>query len=156
MNLPSGGMNESSPGFSFHRANRTHGWNTGNCIVLEIPEDFAELVPPGAVSTSMRSGTPEIFEVNAIDPFARADSNRPDGANMTRKDSRISTYSSFDVCRTFGLRHGIAGPAAAVEFAFSVAARLFEPTAGAELRTSVSSHSHSMLQSSPWYSYCFE
>lgn len=42
-------------------------------------------------------------------PFAKAAIGRPDGARMTDKVSTRSTYSSFEVCRTFALRHGRAG-----------------------------------------------
>ncbi len=60
-------------------------------MVREMPVDFALLVPPGAESVNNRSGTPEIFAVNAIEPWARADIGRPDGAKMTANVSIIST-----------------------------------------------------------------
>ena len=70
MNFPSGGTNESSPGRSFHLARRTQGWNTGICIVLDIPEDLSLLVPPGADKVSDSSGTPDILAVNNIEPLS--------------------------------------------------------------------------------------
>lgn len=63
---------------------------------------------------SKRSGTPETFAVHAIVPEANAESSLPDGAIVTERVSIISTYISFDVCRTPGRRHGIAGPKADV------------------------------------------
>jgi hypothetical protein len=47
-------------------------------------------------------------------PEANAESSLPDGAIVTDRVSIISTYISFDVCRTPGRRHGIAGPNADV------------------------------------------
>jgi hypothetical protein len=58
----------------------------------------------------MSSGTPLILAVKAIEPAAIADIGLPDGAKITDRLSTMSTYSSFDVCRTLDLRHGIAGP----------------------------------------------
>lgn len=43
-------------------------------------------------------------------PDTSADSSRPDGAIVTESDSIMSTYNSFDVCRTPAFLHGIAGP----------------------------------------------
>ena len=60
-----------------------------------------------------RSGTPEIFDVKAIVPFANAANGRPDGARVTVSVSTRSTYNSFEVCRTFALLHGKAGVFAA-------------------------------------------
>jgi len=134
MNFPSGGTNESSPGRSFQRASLTQGWNTGSCIVRVIPADLEILVPPGAVRLSTKSGTPEIFAVNNTDPAARAEMGRPEGAKMTARFSIMSTYSSFEVCRTLALRQGIAGPLLRPAFALSCAARLFAgPRAGDDL-----------------------
>lgn len=104
-NLPSGGTKLNSPGLSRHLANRTHGWNTGNSKALSIPG-----LPPGAESVRSSSGTPDILEVKPILPLAKAARGRPDGAIVTQRVSRISTYSSLLVCRTFARRHGIAGP----------------------------------------------
>lgn len=91
MNRPSGGTNEISPACSFQRARRTQGWKTGSCIVRVIPKVLAVLVPPGAESVSKRSGTPEIFAVNAMEPCERAEMGRPEGAKMTDRDSTMST-----------------------------------------------------------------
>lgn len=66
--------------------------------------------PPEADSVRSKSGTPEVFEVNAIDPLAIAARGRPEGARVTCSVSRISTYSSLLVCRTLARRQGIAGP----------------------------------------------
>lgn len=66
------------------------------------------------MSVSKRSGTPETFAVHAIVPEANAESSLPDGAIVTERVSIISTYISFDVWRTPGRRHGIAGPRAEV------------------------------------------
>src|SRR5579871_4400395 len=52
---------------------------------------------------------PDIFDLNAIVPLAKAAIGRPDGARMTDKVSTMSTYSSFDVCRTLALLQGRAG-----------------------------------------------
>ena len=99
-----------------------------------MPADFALLVPPGADKNKSKSGTPEIFAVKAIEPCARADMGRPDGANMTDRCSIISTYSSFEVCRTLDLRQGIAGPIAGVGVGRRLDAKLLEaPRAGEEL-----------------------
>jgi len=38
-----------------------------------------------------RSGTPDILDVNAIEPFAKAANGRPDGARVTETVSTIST-----------------------------------------------------------------
>ena len=105
MNLPSGGTKLNSPGRSFHLANRTQGWKTGNSMAFSMPN-----FPPDAERVSSRSGTPEILDVNAIEPFANAASGRPDGASVTESVSTMSTYSSLLVCRTFARRQGIAGP----------------------------------------------
>jgi hypothetical protein len=101
---PSGGIKLSSPGRSLHLANLTHGWKTGRSIKFSV---FC--LPDGDERVKRRSGTPEIFDVNAIVPFAKAAIGRPDGASMTDKVSTRSTYSSFEVCRTFALRHRRAG-----------------------------------------------
>ena len=66
------------------------------------------------------SGTPEIFAVNAIVPETNADKSLPDGAIVTDNVSIISTYSSLEVCRTPGRRHGMAGPVAARDVALFV------------------------------------
>jgi hypothetical protein len=86
MNLPSGGTKLNSPGFSFHLANRTQGWNTGSSRAFSMPS-----LPPEAERVSSKSGTPEIFDVNAIDPLAKADNGRPDGAKVTESVSTMST-----------------------------------------------------------------
>lgn len=52
--------------------------------------------------------------VNAIVPFAIAESGRPDGDMVTCNVSTISTYISFDVCLTFALRQGTVELCAAV------------------------------------------
>lgn len=109
MNLPSGGMKLSSPGFSDHRFSRTHGWKEGRAIVRWMPECLAWDVPPGAVSERRISGTPEILAVNSMEPVARAEMGRPEGEDITCSDSKMSTYSSLEVWRTFGRRHGIDG-----------------------------------------------
>ena len=62
---------------------------------------------------SSRSGTPESFAVKAIVPLANAAKGRPEGANVTERVSTISTYISFEVCRTFARLQGIAGVLAA-------------------------------------------
>lgn len=92
-----------------------------------IPEELAEEVPPGAESVNIRSGTPEILAVNAIDPLDRADSALPEGAKMTSRASTMSTYSSFEVCLTLDFRHGMAGPAFRDDEALSVDAKEFWP-----------------------------
>lgn len=71
--------------------------------------------------------------MNAIEPLLLAEIGLPEGAKITETDSTMSTYSSFDVCRTLGRLHGIAGAFDAAEFAFRVAARLEGPRAGDEL-----------------------
>lgn len=75
-----------------------------------MPKALAELILPGADRVKSRSGMPEILAVNSIDPAIRADIKRPEGARMTERLSTISTYNSFDVCRTLERLHGIAGP----------------------------------------------
>lgn len=70
-------------------------------------------LPEGVERFSKRSGTPEIFEVKAIVPFAKADNGRPEGAIVTERVSTKSTYNSLEVCRTFALRQGRAGVLAA-------------------------------------------
>jgi hypothetical protein len=72
-------------------------------------------LPDGVDRFSKRSGTPDIFEVKAMVPFANAAKGRPEGARVTDNVSTKSTYSSLDVCRTFALRHGKAGVFAASE-----------------------------------------
>ena len=72
-------------------------------------------LPDGVERFSRRSGTPDIFEVNATVPFAKAAKGLPEGAMVTESVSTKSTYSSLDVCRTFALRHGRAGVVAANE-----------------------------------------
>lgn len=62
-----------------------------------MPECLACDVPPGAVNERRMSGTPEILAVKSIDPVARAEIGRPDGEDITCSDSRMSTYSSFEV-----------------------------------------------------------
>lgn len=84
-------MKDSSPGCSLHRASLTHGWKTGHCKVRETLDSFLLLDPPGALSLSRRSGTPDIFAVNAIDPDDIAEMGLPDGARMTETFSRMST-----------------------------------------------------------------
>ena len=71
--------------------------------------------PDGVERLSKRSGTPDILEVKAIVPFAKAAKGRPEGAKVTDSVSTKSTYNSLDVCRTFALRHGKAGVFAASE-----------------------------------------
>ena len=75
-----------------------------------MPDPLLILLPPGADRFSRRSGTPEILAVKPIDPADIADRELPEGAIITESDSITSTYSSFDVCRTFDLRQGMAGP----------------------------------------------
>lgn len=104
-NFPSGGTKLSSPGFSFQRANLTQGWKTGNSMAFSKPS-----LPPEAESVKSRSGTPEIFDVNAMEPLAKAANGRPDGASVTESFSTMSTYSSLLVWRTLARRQGIAGP----------------------------------------------
>ncbi len=70
-------------------------------------------LPDGVDRFNNRSGTPDIFEVNAMVPFANAARGRPEGARVTVKVSTMSTYSSLEVCRTFALRQGRAGVLAA-------------------------------------------
>lgn len=97
-------MKLSSPGFSLHRARRTHGWNTGSWNL------WARFFwPPGAARESNKSGTPDTFAVKTIVPCTRAEIGLPEGAIVTDKDSTISTYSSLDVCRTPRRRQGMAG-----------------------------------------------
>lgn len=55
------------------------------------------------------SGVPEILAVKRIEPVARAEIGRPEGDEMMCRDSRMSTYSSLEVWRTFGRRQGIEG-----------------------------------------------
>lgn len=52
--------------------------------------------------------------MHAIVPEANAERSRPEGAIVTDSVSIISTYISFEVWRTPGRRHGIAGPRAEV------------------------------------------
>lgn len=85
-NRPSGGTKLSSPGVSRHRASLTQGWKQGRSIACVMP-----VLPPGAVRVSSRSGTPDIFAVNAIVPLAMADNGRPDGAKTTDSFSTMST-----------------------------------------------------------------
>lgn len=59
-----------------------------------------------------RSGIPEILALKAMVPCAKAETGRPEGANITERISTMSTYSSFDVCFTFERRHSTADPAA--------------------------------------------
>jgi hypothetical protein len=101
-------MKLNSPGFSLHLANLTQGWNTGSSITL-----LTFCRPDGVERFNTRSGTPEIFEVHAIVPLAKAANGLPEGASVTDSVSMRSIYSSFDVCRTFALRHGRAGVFAA-------------------------------------------
>lgn len=70
-------------------------------------------LPDGVDRFRSRSGTPDIFDVNAIVPFANAANGRPDGARVTVSVSTRSTYNSFEVCRTFALLQGSAGVFAA-------------------------------------------
>jgi hypothetical protein len=72
-------------------------------------------LPDGVERFNSRSGTPDIFDVKAIVPFAKAARGRPEGAKVTESVSTKSTYSSLEVCRTFALRHGKAGVFAANE-----------------------------------------
>jgi hypothetical protein len=71
--------------------------------------------PDGVERFSKRSGTPDIFDVKAMVPLAKAAKGRPEGAKVTDSVSTKSTYNSLDVCRTFALRHGKAGVFAASE-----------------------------------------
>lgn len=68
--------------------------------------------PDGLVNDSVISGSPDTFAVNAIVPFAKAARGLPEGARVTVNVSTTSAYSSLEVCRTLGRRHG-----KAVEFA---------------------------------------
>lgn len=88
---------------SRHEARRTHGWKHGKSIALYRPSR-----PPGAESFNSKSGTPDVCAVNTMLPFTRAESARPDGASVHCRFSRISQYSSLDVCRTLLRRQGIA------------------------------------------------
>jgi hypothetical protein len=83
-------------------------------------------LPDGVERFSKRSGTPDIFEVKAMVPFAKAAKGRPEGAIVTDSVSTKSTYSSLEVCRTFALRHGSAGVFAAKEPVEDMAAILEE------------------------------
>lgn len=76
-------------------------------MVRVIPLDFWAEEPPGADTDRRISGMPEILAVKTIEPFARAEIGRPDGAQTTERDSTMSTYSSLEVWRTFDLRQGI-------------------------------------------------
>ena len=92
------------------------------------------LVPPGALRTRSRSGTPLILAVKAMEPATVAEMGWPDGARITERLSSMSTYSSFDVCRTFVLLHGMAGPLFRLGFALRADERMFEDArAGVEL-----------------------
>lgn len=86
MNRPSGGMKLNSPGFSLHLANLTQGWKTGSSITL-----LTFCLPDGVERVNSRSGTPEIFDVHAIVPFANAANGLPDGASVTESVSMRST-----------------------------------------------------------------
>lgn len=66
-------------------------------------------LPDGLLKLSVTSGTPDTFAVKAIEPLAKAASGRPEGARVTDRVSMISAYNSFEVWRTFALRHGSAG-----------------------------------------------
>lgn len=66
-------------------------------------------LPDGLVRLTVMSGTPETLAVNAIVPFAKAASGRPEGARVTDNVSTTSAYNSFEVCRTFARLHGKAG-----------------------------------------------
>jgi hypothetical protein len=46
--------------------------------------------PEGLVNDIVMSGTPDTFEVKAIEPFANAARGLPEGANVTDKVSMIS------------------------------------------------------------------
>lgn len=103
-NRPSGGIKLNSPGFSRHLASLTQGWKTGSSMtVLKL------CFPDGVDRVSCRSGTPESFEVNAMVPLANAARGLPEGAKVTDKVSIMSTYISFEVCRTLALLHGSDG-----------------------------------------------
>lgn len=65
--------------------------------------------PDGLVIESVMSGTPDTFDVKAIEPLANAASGRPDGARVTDSVSTTSAYISLDVCRTLALLQGKAG-----------------------------------------------
>ena len=105
-----------------------------------IPEVLALLVPPGAVNTKSKSGTPDILAVNAIEPCDRADMGRPEGAKITDRFSMISTYNSLEVCRTLDLRHGIAGPTGGEAVPRRLEEKLLDgPRAGEALQESATS-----------------
>ena len=70
--------------------------------------------------------------MNAIVPDTNADSNRPEGAIVTDRDSITSTYSSLDVCRTPGRRQGIAGPWFALAVANDCLRGLVDPMVGVD------------------------
>ena len=70
-------------------------------------------LPPEAESVRSRSGTPEILDVNAMEPLANAAKGLPEGASVTASLSTMSTYSSLLVWRTLARRQGIAGPVVA-------------------------------------------
>ena len=128
MNRPSGGMKLSSPGRSFHLASRTHGWKTGSSILRP-----RACWPPGVDNDSSRSGTPDIFAVNAMVPDTSAESNLPEGAIVTLSDSMMSTYNSLDVCRTPGRLQGIAGPWDALAAASDCFRGLEDPSVGVDV-----------------------
>jgi hypothetical protein len=62
--------------------------------------------PEGVERFNNRSGTPDILEVKAIVPLAKAARGRPDGARVTVRVSTRSTYISLEVWRTLALRQG--------------------------------------------------
>jgi hypothetical protein len=79
--------------------------------------------PEGLFSDKVMSGTPEILDVNAMLPFAKAANGLPEGASVTDKVSMMSAYISLDVCRTLDLRHGNAGVCAELSDDMAVAGR---------------------------------
>src|ERR1700733_8677902 len=99
-----------------------------------MPDVLELLVPPGALKTRSRSGTPLILAVKAMEPATVAEIGWPDGARITERLSSMSTYSSFEVCRTFVLLHGMAGPLFRWVVALRADERMFEGAkAGVEL-----------------------
>jgi hypothetical protein len=65
-------------------------------------------------------------------PETKAESNLPEGAIVTDRDSIMSTYSSFEVCRTPERRQGIAGPWDALAAASDCFRGLVVPSVGVE------------------------
>jgi hypothetical protein len=95
-------------------------------------------LPDGVERFKRRSGTPEILDVKAMVPFAKAAKGRPEGANVTERVSTKSTYSSLEVWRTFALRHGKEGVFAASEPVEDMADMFEDAEKHGFLRTNIS------------------